>query len=73
MLENNEDRGILTQDDLDSLYLEMCMSSYRPLAAVLSWLLLYVAYFPEVQDKVYDHTHWVQTKRHRLWFSTKTV
>ena len=52
MLEQNEDMGELTQDELDSLFVELCNSGYRQQTAALLWLVLYVAYFPDVQDKV---------------------
>lgn len=52
MLEKGEDMGELNQDELDGLFVELSSSGYREISAVLLWLVLYVAYFPEVQNKV---------------------
>ncbi|XP_052797461.1 cytochrome P450 2J6-like isoform X2 [Mya arenaria] len=54
MLELNEDSGVLSQEDLDGIFVELCSSGNQPISATLAWLILYVSYFPDVQDKIYQ-------------------
>ncbi|XP_053376322.1 cytochrome P450 1A2-like [Mercenaria mercenaria] len=54
MLERYDDMGQLDQDELDSLFVELCGSGYRQVAATLLWLVLYISEIPEVQNKVYE-------------------
>jgi cytochrome P450 len=52
MLERYDDMGQLDQDELDALFVELCGSGYRQVAATLQWLVLYISEIPEVQGKV---------------------
>ncbi|XP_060563810.1 cytochrome P450 1B1-like [Ruditapes philippinarum] len=54
MLERYDDMGQLDQDELDALFVELCGSGYRQVAATLQWLVLYISEIPDVQGKVYD-------------------
>lgn len=54
MLERYDDMGQLDQDELDSLFVELCGSGYRQMTATLLWLILYISEFPEVQNKVFE-------------------
>jgi hypothetical protein len=44
--------GQLDQDELDALFVELCGSGYRQVAATLQWLVLYISEIPDVQGKV---------------------
>ncbi|KAL4223735.1 cytochrome P450 1B1 [Mactra antiquata] len=53
MLERYDDMGELDQSELDTLFIELCGTGYRQLASTISWLILYIASFPNIQHKVY--------------------
>lgn len=64
MLERNEDCGLLDHEQLDALLVELSGSGHRALSVTLRWLLLYVASFPEVQEKAYKELMSVVGKDH---------
>ncbi|KAK3595752.1 hypothetical protein CHS0354_025381 [Potamilus streckersoni] len=52
VMENNEDMGLLDQEDLDYLFLEICGSGFRAISSLILWLLAYMTTFQDVQTKV---------------------
>ncbi|KAL3857812.1 hypothetical protein ACJMK2_012447 [Sinanodonta woodiana] len=52
VMENNEDMGLLDQEDLDYLFLEICGLGFRAISASILWLLAYMITFQDIQKKV---------------------
>ncbi|KAK3085113.1 hypothetical protein FSP39_024621 [Pinctada imbricata] len=51
-IETNEDSELLESDDMDDLLLELSGAGFYTVPALLSWLLAYMAAFPDVQQKL---------------------
>ncbi|KAJ8312963.1 hypothetical protein KUTeg_010336, partial [Tegillarca granosa] len=53
-IENNEDHCLINNDDMDYLLLDLAGSGFAAVPSLLTWLLGYMALFPQVQAKVQE-------------------
>ncbi|XP_041349709.1 cytochrome P450 1A1-like [Gigantopelta aegis] len=51
-IETGEDHALLEKEDIDYLLLDVSNSGYEAIAVTLTWLLRYMAAFPDVQHEI---------------------
>lgn len=53
-IENDEDRGMLTTEDMTYLLLDITGSGFQATAVTMTWLMAYMACYPEIQVRVQE-------------------